>query len=358
VPSPPSRVIAVVQASLVCFVWSTSFVITKRLYADGVGPLTLTGLRYGLAGVVLLPLWLRRRGAAAAPGGAGRVRPRTLVLLGLAGYAISPVGYNIGLVSLDASWIGVVLGVSNTLQVLIWSGVLLREWPARTQVAAIGVAMFGIVLFEVPGGGGRGTAGPMLAVIASGTGYALWVIGNRRLMRNADPVHVACPSMLSGAVPVLAIGAVTEGWPPPTWQVWLPIVFLAVVNTAAAFTVWTHTQAVLAAYESTVINNTMTVQVAVLAYVFLGEPLGARQWIAVAVVAAATLAVQVRRRALSAPQGPAPPRRKRRPPTATPALNAAAAAPPPSAPRSRCPCLPTGDTGNRGQWRASGEADG
>jgi drug/metabolite transporter (DMT)-like permease len=123
------------------------------------------------------------------------------------------------------------------------------------------------------------------------------MIGNRKLMRNADPVTVACPSMLAGAVPVLITGFVTEGLPPLTWQVWLLIAILAVINTAAAFTVWTHTQAVLAPYESAIINNTMTVQVAVLALVFLGDPLGVRQWIAVTVVAVATLAVQVTGRA-------------------------------------------------------------
>lgn len=149
----------------------------------------------------------------------------------------------------------------------------------------------------------------MLAVIASGTGYALWMIGNRRLMRNADPVEVACPSMLAGALPVLIIGVATEGLPPLTWPVWLLIGVLAVINTAAAFTLWTHTQAVLAACESAIINNTMTVQIAVLALVFLGDPLRARQWIAITVIAAATLAVQITGPTRTARPGPLSSRR-------------------------------------------------
>jgi drug/metabolite transporter (DMT)-like permease len=42
-----------------------------------------------------------------------------------------------------------------------------------------------------------------------------------------------------------------------------------------------------------IINNSMTVQVALLAFVFLGDPLGSRQWVALGVVAVATLLVQL-----------------------------------------------------------------
>jgi drug/metabolite transporter (DMT)-like permease len=105
---------AAVVALAVCFVWSTSFVVTKQLYRYGIGPLTLTGVRFGLAAVVLLPLWLRHhRGAARRSGVA--VPVRAVILLGAAGYALNPAGYNGGFASLDASWVGVLLGVNNNL---------------------------------------------------------------------------------------------------------------------------------------------------------------------------------------------------------------------------------------------------
>ena len=45
------------------------------------------------------------------------------------------------------------------------------------------------------------------------------------------------------------------------------------VNTALAFTLWNSSLRILSATESSIINNTMLVQIAVLAWLFLGERL-------------------------------------------------------------------------------------
>jgi len=84
--------------------------------------------------------------------------------------------------------------------------------------------------------------------------------------------------------------------PSLTWQSWLLIAWLAVVNTAVAFTLWNHTLRTLPAMESTVINNTMTVQIAILAVLFLGETLDARELLGLAAVVVGTLLVQIWRR--------------------------------------------------------------
>jgi drug/metabolite transporter (DMT)-like permease len=71
---------------------------------------------------------------------------------------------------------------------------------------------------------------------------------------------------------------------------------LALVNTAVAFTLWNHTLRTLPAMESTVINNTMTVQIAILAVLFLGETLNGREVVGLAAVVLGTLLVQLRRK--------------------------------------------------------------
>ncbi|MCZ7670641.1 MAG: DMT family transporter [Chloroflexi bacterium] len=60
-----------------------------------------------------------------------------------------------------------------------------------------------------------------------------------------------------------------------------------------AFTLWNHTLRTLSAMESTVINNTMTVQIAILAVLFLGETLNGRELLGLAAVVSGTLLVQV-----------------------------------------------------------------
>ncbi|MGD8306415.1 MAG: EamA family transporter, partial [Ignavibacteria bacterium] len=51
----------------------------------------------------------------------------------------------------------------------------------------------------------------------------------------------------------------------------LYLMWLAVINTALAFTIWNYTLRTLTAMESSIINGTMLIQIAILAWIFLGE---------------------------------------------------------------------------------------
>jgi len=98
-----------------------------------------------------------------------------------------------------------------------------------------------------------------------------------------------------GAVALLAIGIVVQGLPRLDGQSWGIVVYLAVVNTALAFTLWNHTLQRLTAMESSVINNTMLLQIVVLAWMFLDEPLGWRAVVGIGLAAVGALAVQLRK---------------------------------------------------------------
>jgi drug/metabolite transporter (DMT)-like permease len=209
---PSRRLVAVGQALFVTFIWSTSFVVTKWMYALGVQPLTLSGLRYGLAVLLLAPLWWRRR-RAVATSPSPRLPFWLPLLLGLAGYAVNTGGYNIGLFYLDATQVGLLLGLNNTFQVLLWSALLLREWPTRLHGLAIVGALAGVVLFHYPSGlGASGLAGA-LPVLAAGVGYALWIVGNRSLVSGAGALDLTWRSMAWGSGALALAGLAAEGIP-------------------------------------------------------------------------------------------------------------------------------------------------
>ena len=73
---------------------------------------------------------------------------------------------------------------------------------------------------------------------------------------------------------------------------WLIIVWLAVVNTALAFTLWNLSLRRLSALASAGINNTMLIQIALLAWVFLGEAPGAFGLVGIALVSAGVFLTQ------------------------------------------------------------------
>ena len=117
----------------------------------------------------------------------------------------------------------------------------------------------------------------------------------RRVKRSGrlPPLLVTAVSMTLGAAALLATGLVVEGWPTLTPANWLTIGWLAVVNTAFAFWLWNRTQRTLPAVESSLINNTMLIQIALLAWLFLGERPTPQQIGGVALAFLGVLLVQV-----------------------------------------------------------------
>jgi drug/metabolite transporter (DMT)-like permease len=166
------------------------------------------------------------------------------------------------------------------------------------QVAGIGLLTIGAVLyfgpFEVEADAAIGFVAAGVCVLAAALSSHLGrVLARDAITRLGGPIGLTASSMAAGAVALLAVGVVLEGWPRPDLGGWLIIGWLAVVNTAFAFTLWNHTLRTLTAVESSVVNNTMTIQIAVLAVVFLAERLEPFQLIGLLLAAAGAAVVQV-----------------------------------------------------------------
>jgi len=100
-----------------------------------------------------------------------------------------------------------------------------------------------------------------------------------------SPFVVTAISMGAGAIVLLGIGLLIQGLPPISPSVWAVIIWLAVVNTALGFVLWNKTLQTLSAVESSIINNTMLIQIAVLAWLFLGEQLSVHNIVGLAFAA-------------------------------------------------------------------------
>lgn len=129
---------------------------------------------------------------------------------------------------------------------------------------------------------------------------ALSSILGRHLNRGGElePMAITIVSMGIGAVVLLVSGIAAQGLPHLTPANWAIIIWLAVVNSAFAFTLWNHTLRTLSAMESSIINNTMTFQIAVLAWVFLAEALTWPKVMGMLLAVIGTLVVQIHRRQL------------------------------------------------------------
>jgi len=279
----------------VTVLWSTSWVLIKIGLQD-IPSLTFAGLRYTLAFLCLLPFALRPHHRASL-----RALPRAMwlriVALGVIYYAVTQGSQFVALQYLPAATTSLTLSFTAVL-VAFLGVVFLGEHPTALQWAGGALYLVGVLVYvgPAPPAGGRA-----IGFIAAGVGVvanAVSAILGRYVNRSdaLPPTVVTVVSMGIGAALLLVAGLTLQGLPRLSAGNWAAIAWLAVVNTALAFTLWNHSLRTLSAMESTVINNTMLFQIAVLAWAFLGESLTWHQIAGMVVAGAGTFIVQRRAR--------------------------------------------------------------
>ncbi|GAB4450930.1 MAG: EamA family transporter [Anaerolineae bacterium] len=289
------HVIAILQALFVTFLWSTSIVLIKIGLKD-IPALTFAGLRYTLAFLCLLPLVAFHRPRLAALRTLSRRRWALLVVLGLVFYALTQGAQFVGLDYLPAITFSLVLNFTPVV-VAVAGIVMLGERPSRLQWGGVGFAVLGALVYFSPagvsGGAPLGYAVAMVGLLANAGSSIL----GRRVNRAGDlpPVVVTVASMGVGAAALLLAGVALQGLPALSPLHWVIIGWLAMTNTAFAFTLWNLTLRTLPAMQSSVINNTMLIQVAVLAWLFLGERPTLVQASGLVLAGVGALLVQLRR---------------------------------------------------------------
>jgi drug/metabolite transporter (DMT)-like permease len=292
---------AVLQALLVTFLWSTSWVLIKVGLED-IPPVTFAGLRYFLAFLALVPVYNRTRSATPL-GTLTRRDWLNLVGLGLLYYTITQGSQFLGLAYLPAITFSLLLN-STAIVVAVLGIPLLRELPTRLQWSGALVFVAGAVVFfyplAIPAGQGIGYAIAAVHILAT----SLSSIVGRGVNRGhrIHPLTVTLVSMGIGSVMMLGIGLLLEPWPDLDLGSWGIVIWLAVVNTAVAFTLWNHTLRTLSAMESSIINNTMLIQITILAWLFLGETLTGVKIGGLILAAAGAMLVQVRVKRKSQPK--------------------------------------------------------
>jgi len=290
--------LAVLQGLLVTFLWSTSWVLIKIGLDDlDLRPLSFAGLRYALAALVLLPFGIRAiRAAHVIEPLSGRLL-RRVAIYGFLFVAVAQGAQFAALAVLPATAVNLLLS-STPAAVAMLALAGGRERASIGQAGGIGLLVVGALLYFGPFDvNADATGGFIAAAICVGASAVSAHLGRGlargTMERIGGPIGLTAASMAVGAFVLLGVAVAVEGWPQLDVAAALVILWLAVVNTAFAFTLWNHTLRTLTAVESSVVNNTMTVQIAILAIVFLGERLTPLQLIGLLLAGAGAAAVHV-----------------------------------------------------------------
>lgn len=291
--STASHTRSVLVALFVVFLWATSWVLIK-VGLEEIPALTFAGLRYTLAFVCLVPFALARQLRAPQ-----RALPwqalMQLLGLGVLLYTVTQGALFVALAYLPAVTANLLWSFS-TVAVALLGIIALSERPSRLQWLGIALASLGAIVYFYPVASAQGR---LIGIGVSITGVlanACAVILGRGVNRSGQihPVVVTAVSMGAGSLALLVIGLSTQGLPTISASGWAIVVWLAVVNTALAFTLWNYTLRTLSAAQSSIINSTMLIWIPVLAVIFLGEIISPRGGLGLTMAVIGALMVQLR----------------------------------------------------------------
>lgn len=284
------RLLALVEACLVTFLWSSSYILIK-IGLTQLSPLTLAALRYIVASVILVPLALLRGEAYLLKETKTLLK---LVFLGLSGYTIAQALQCLGLFYLPAVSVTFILNFTPII-VLVLGVAFLREYPTFLQLVGMGLALLGAYLFFNAPLSADSLTG-VLVTLLSGLGWAIYLVSSRLVFikDKMNPLGLTAFSMGFGTLLTTAAASV-EGLSSVLLSSWSIVLWLGVVNTALAFFLWNHALQRLKAFEISVLQNTMLVQIALLSWLFLGERLTAVKLISMVLVFVGVLIVQLKK---------------------------------------------------------------
>ena len=253
------------------FAWGAQAVVARSGTVGGYTPLDLAALRYIAAGLVLAPFAWRARAALLAIG-----LPR-LIVVAIAGGAGNALLFGWGLVHAPASHGGTIAPITAAIMGAVLGIPLLREWPTRGRVVAIGVIVAGVALIGWDGIGGAhpGAWRGDLILLCAGTTWAAFTLLLRRwqVPALAGNAAVCCLSALM-LLPVwlaLGMGSVPDQ---PIGMTLLQMVAQGLVASALATTLYARAGELLGATRTACLTALVPVTAVMLSVLVLAEPLG------------------------------------------------------------------------------------
>ncbi|MBN1778571.1 MAG: DMT family transporter [Clostridiales bacterium] len=283
---------ALIMAIVTTLLWSGSYILNKLAFQGGIGPLTLSGLRYLIASLFLFCIGSRKKQETSY-----KLPLYMIILLGVLGYAVAQGLQYIGQSYLTPTQSSLFLSVGNTMLVIIVDRIWLRENQTKGDLIKLLFLIAGITMYYYPWGDTELSVIGMAFMLLSSVGYALNMTLTRRIMvkKQADPKTLVAQTMLAGSVLMLAAGLITEGLPTITLRLVLILAYLSLASGALGFYLWTKSQKELTAFESSSINNLMLIEIALMDFIFFSRSFSAIQIIAILVVFVSILLIQRRK---------------------------------------------------------------
>jgi drug/metabolite transporter (DMT)-like permease len=266
----PSKRKAIIMAAIMTVIWSSSFIFIK-IGLKELPALPFAGLRYSMAFLFMLP-WLLTRTNLQDIRELKRTDWVNLAVLGVLNYPLNQGCLFLAMSYLPNTTVSLITNMGPILVALLgwmWLKEKLNSW----QIFGMGFTITGALVFFLPVDwrvlSGLGVMFSLITLLSNSVG-SVWT---RKFMKGgAYPVLLVTGIPLGIGSIILAGGSSMWEWIPRiSLQVWGILIFLSLINTTIAFTVWNIALRRLEAFEANVISSTMLVQIALMSWFFLGD---------------------------------------------------------------------------------------
>ncbi len=226
-----SRPLAIAESLVATLIWASSFIIAH--YGMGhIGPLTMAGLRYSLAGLLILPFLFY---------GKHSIRHLSTTLwgrlfgIGLFAHALGNGAIFFAFNYLSATTLTFV-SCFLPVPVLLIGIIQLGEIPSLIQLIGLVITLVGSFLFFSAGLSGGEWIGILVALFGL-VCFSYSTILSRGIARQQQTSTLALTALplIFGGLPLLGGALLTEGLPTLTPPVWAVVIALAVLNTVVAY---------------------------------------------------------------------------------------------------------------------------
>ncbi len=271
---------AVLYALIVLMVafWSGNYVAGKVALRE-LSPLLLAGLRIGMAGVMILPLYLMRR-TEARPSGKGLAR---LLVLGVLGVTLNQLFFVVGLSRTSVAHAALLIGLTPILVLLLAALRGLEPMTIR-KAAGMLIALTGVAVLKAfePASLGASTQratwfGDGFVFLAA-LFFALFTVFGKEATGQYSSLTMNTVAYVAGGVALLPLTiweATRQSLAHVSAGAWVSAIYMAMFPSVIAYLIYYYALAHLPATRVSAFSYLQPVFALGLGVVLLGESLGA-----------------------------------------------------------------------------------
>ena len=282
-----NRKIALIKVLITAMLWGTTYVLVSMGLQE-MGPMMLAGIRYTLAGLILLPVLKRNHLELREY----KAYFWQLAALGVFSFTLGNGFVGFALKYLPSTSVSLMSNLSAPL-IMIAGMAFLKESPAPIQVLGILVVFAGMALYFNPREFADFNIGYLFMAISLLSFTAYNLLGRYLARSGAMPflIQTTIPFIIGGGI-LLILALIFEGLPVFTLKTILIILFMVLFNSITGYILYNQALEDLTAIEVNIILKLSPFFTAFYAWLLLGETIAPLQILAMLVAFAGIYLVQ------------------------------------------------------------------